>query len=123
MKALYLAGALLAASALPAAAQVDCSAGGVTQADMNHCALVEYRETDAVLNDTWGEIRARLDLKGPVYAALLEAQRLWIDYRDAACAAEVAQYEGGSMAPMIESLCYTRLTAARTIDLRQFLTP
>ncbi|NDU99981.1 lysozyme inhibitor LprI family protein [Pseudoroseicyclus tamaricis] len=109
--------------AAPAAAQVDCSDGGTTQADMNHCALATYREADATLNDTWAEVRGQLGTDSAVYEQLLAAQRLWIEFRDAACAAEAALYEGGSMAPMVESTCYTRLTEARTQDLTNFLTP
>ncbi|WP_373354560.1 lysozyme inhibitor LprI family protein [Pseudoroseicyclus sp. CXY001] len=123
MRAVLSMALALILPALPAAAEVDCSQGGETQADMTRCAAEAYREADAVLNDIWAEVRGTLGAESAPFEALLRAQTLWIDYRDAACAAEAAPYEGGSMAPMIETSCQTRLTEVRTEDLRLFLTP
>ena len=51
-------------------------------------------------------------------AALRDAQRAWIAFRDRACEVEGMRYEGGSIQPMIVAGCLERLTRARSEDLR-----
>ncbi len=98
-------------------AQAACP--GVTQMEMNNCAATEYQTTDAALNAAWGPAKSFMDGIGQG-AVLLDAQRKWIAFRDAACTAEAAPYEGGSIQPLVYYSCATRLTRARTQDLGQF---
>lgn len=121
----------LAAFALPGLAeQVDC-ANAVTQQDMNFCADQAWRLADQDLNLAYGIARSQMQ---QIDAALSEgdrgaelslrtAQRAWITFRDAACDAEGFSSFGGSIRPMIVSLCLERLTRARTDDLRLFAEP
>ena len=108
----------------PALAQDPCD-GAVTQFDLNQCSEAAYRAADKELNgayaaaleaarqyDSWPEGRAE--------ATLRAAQRTWIAYRDAACEAEAALWDGGSGQPMILSGCLGRLTAQRTDDLKAY---
>ncbi|MBP7001268.1 lysozyme inhibitor LprI family protein [Amaricoccus sp.] len=110
---------VLAAMAAPAAAQTDCSAAA-TQLAATDCAGAGADAADAELNRIWGQVWG--SAKGRPWAQTLrDAQRAWIGYRDLACAAESGQYQGGSIAPMINASCLERLTRARIVDLQQFL--
>lgn len=92
---------------------------GQTQLEMNDCAKLEFVQADEQLNAAWNQAKAAMDGLG--YGdMLLDAQRKWLAYRDAACAAEVSPYEGGSIQPLIAYSCLTRLTRARSQDLENF---
>ncbi|MER5172227.1 lysozyme inhibitor LprI family protein [Thioclava kandeliae] len=98
---------------------LDCQAPQ-TQADMTACAGQDYEAADADLNAAYAETRTRAKSRGAAQAeALLEAQRAWIAYRDAACMAEGLEYDGGSMQPMAVAMCKTELTKRRSEDLRR----
>jgi uncharacterized protein YecT (DUF1311 family) len=117
---------LLVALAVPALAQQPNCADPQTQADMTQCAGIAYRMADEDLNLAYElTLKAYADFeaddpelgKGAV-EAVRQAQRAWIAYRDAACAAEAWSYRGGSIEPMVLANCLERLTRARTEDLR-----
>jgi len=107
----------LAVFPLAAGAQAPNCANPVTQADMNQCSYAAWLAADAELNRLWGIAKPRADAGG-YGRALLDAQRAWIAYRDAACAAEAAPYAGGSIQPLIVNSCFERLTLRRNEDLR-----
>jgi len=112
---LGLPGALIAQPA------PDCSAPSkLPQQDINWCAAQEYAEADAALNARWPAARAGAREAG-AEEALVTAQRLWLQYRDAACAAEAKPWEGGSMQPFILSTCLARLTWQRVDDIDYFI--
>lgn len=98
-------------------AQAACP--GQTQLEMNDCAQAEYIRADAQLNAVWDQAKSAMDGLGHG-DVLLDAQRKWLAFRDAACAAEVSPYEGGSIQPLIAYTCLTRLTLARSQDLENF---
>lgn len=104
----------------PVIAQGACP--GTTQLEMNDCAAAEYQRSDAELNAVWPIAKSRADGVG-AGGQLLDAQRKWIAFRDAACGAEIAPYAGGSIQPLIWYSCLTRLTRARTFDLQQLTGP
>ncbi len=126
------AAALLAVLTGPQAwaqADIDCE-NAQTQFEMNMCAAQDYQAADDELNAIWKEARARADeldaqfdkeMQGAA-AALIGAQRAWINYRDSNC--ELAGWEahGGSMEPMVISACLAEMTRARTRELREFVT-
>jgi uncharacterized protein YecT (DUF1311 family) len=90
-----------------------------TQFEMNAIAARDYRDADAALNDVWGRASTfahSIDR----HAELLAAQRAWLAYRDAACTAHAAPFEGGSMQPMVVSACLTQITEERTRMLAEF---
>jgi uncharacterized protein YecT (DUF1311 family) len=120
---LFLAAAAML-SASPAVAQqappkeeVDrCLDNAHTQLDMTTCAVDDRVKADRDLNRAYQALLPTLD---PERREILRtAQRQWISFRDAQCAYETSEYTGGSMAPMIESLCVARLTRARIRDLQ-----
>ena len=117
MKALILiAGVMLA---VPAAAQ----------------SASDYHAADAQLNATYRAVMTRMqqldhgtdpadlpaaERTGPGYAqALLNSQRAWLAYRDANCRAFSYEFRGGSAQGLSNRVCLTRVTRARTAELRQ----
>ncbi|TQS74014.1 DUF1311 domain-containing protein [Rhodobacteraceae bacterium] len=116
----FVIAAVVALGAAPAALAEMCD-DPVTQSDMNQCAYRDLQSADALLNTAYKEARARARAFGAENAAqLLGAQRAWIAFRDADCAARAEQYAGGSIQPLIHATCMTELTERRTQDLRQF---
>lgn len=93
--------------------------------EMTYCAEQDWIAADADLNDAYKAARqAMLDIDANLPedqrgAAdyLKQAQRAWIDFRDAACAAEGYQMHGGSAEPMVIYGCRARLTGQRAQDL------
>lgn len=47
-----------------------------------------------------------------------QIERVWLSYRDLQCKAAGQLYEGGSIRPMIESMCLTDLTEHRITDIK-----
>lgn len=99
-----------------------------TQMGMNFCSYQDYEKADRALNIVWPQVKAKMKALDdsnkdwmPEQANgeenLLKAQRAWIDYRDGHCAAEGAQYAGGSIRPLIEHTCLAGLTRHRTEEL------
>jgi uncharacterized protein YecT (DUF1311 family) len=90
-----------------------------TQLMLNVCASHAYEEADVALNTAWETAKEFADAIGQG-EALLEAQRAWLSYRDAACSAHASPFMGGSMQPMIFAGCLTALTQERTQMLLEF---
>lgn len=93
------------------------AAQGVQYA-MNDCANGEYERQDARLNQAYVMVMRRL--APPAKVKLRTLQRAWIKTRDGKCTAESAEYQGGSIAPMIYSLCLTDETIRRTLWLESY---
>ncbi len=108
------------------------------QIEMNICAQREYLIADAELNAQWSITREDMqqrdadfaqyadpswDDRPGYFATLLEAQRAWIEYRDAHCRSEGYGARGGSLEPLLVSTCKTALTNARTQELRELILP
>ncbi|MGA7674103.1 MAG: lysozyme inhibitor LprI family protein [Rhizomicrobium sp.] len=111
---------LLAAPALAGDEDNTDCAKAITQNDMNICADKDYQAADKKLNDVYRQVMAALDDAG--YQAKLKiAEKAWLQYRDTECTFEVAQNEGGTIYPLVYSGCVTRLTDARTKELRAYL--
>ncbi|MEP2715711.1 lysozyme inhibitor LprI family protein [Pseudophaeobacter sp.] len=115
---------------LPNLASADCSDPQTTHA-MRSCAAQDYERADAALNAAYKAAQRSMkqldqdlpdDLKG-ASKALLQAQRAWISYRDAACAAEGFQFRGGSFEPLMILICKTELTEQRSDQLLQLIEP
>jgi len=83
---------------------------GDTQTEMNICASADYKHADTELTTAYHELAQTPEL--------IATERAWIAYRDAECAYEFGFYQGGSMAPMVYSMCMTRLTNERTAVLK-----
>jgi uncharacterized protein YecT (DUF1311 family) len=90
-----------------------------TQTDMNRCAALAYARADTALNQTYRQVLEGIEPARK--ATLREAQRAWIRMRDADCELENAEFEGGSIHPMLFALCQAHATRLRTGQLRQLL--
>ena len=88
--------------------------GGITF-NMLDCISEELHRQDAWLNSTYRELRDQLSPERR--QALLTAQRLWIQYRDANCGF-YADPEGGTRATLLARDCVLRETAERADELR-----
>lgn len=97
-----------------------------TQMEMTYCAGDDYETADADLNALWPDIVAAAKQNDEYVAdmarergvpttleALRNAQRAWIAFRDAQCEYEAYEVFGGTMQPMVGSLCLARLTRER----------
>jgi urease subunit beta len=112
-------GLLLGALLAPAAqAQTNCTSPQ-TQFELTECAFADYEAADRELNAAWAPAKKFADAIGEGQV-LLEAQRAWLAYRDAACSAHAAPFEGGTIQPMVRADCLTTLTLQRTQMLSEF---
>ncbi len=92
------------------------AAQGVQPA-MNACASDEYERQDKKLNISYGQVMAKKRTKAKI--TLRNSQRKWIIARDKVCISERADYEGGSMAPLVYFTCMTNETIARILWLEK----
>jgi len=108
MKPLLPLFALCFCFALAAAAQ--------TQMEMNFQALEDFKKADTKLNKVY---QATIKQLSPGRQKLLrEAQRAWLKYRDLAAKSAGAQYEGGSIQPLIIHTTMTDMTEFRTKQIQ-----
>jgi uncharacterized protein YecT (DUF1311 family) len=96
-------------------------ASAQTQADLDVCWLAQANKADAALNVSYKKLRDGLTAMGIDPAPLVPTETAWIAARDTTCSFEESLYEGGSIAPMINSECVDRMTRARTQRLNDFL--
>ena len=108
--------ALLAAAPAQKRAQSDNCDDPQSQSEMNICADKKFKAADAALNRVYSQLASKLD--AAARAKLKAAEVSWLKYRDDNCDYEAAQFEGGSMQPLIYSSCLGRMTKARTDELR-----
>jgi uncharacterized protein YecT (DUF1311 family) len=85
-------------------------------ADLTNCLSTASDKADAKLNSVYQEVRKNLE--GEELDRLVKTQRLWIQYRDANCAAEQNLYEGGSAKYAVHFACLEAMTRARTRELQ-----
>lgn len=109
---LFLAALATSASAANIAEEpvVDCD-NAMTQMDMNICAGRDFMREDDTLNQLYQQLLGKFDNKSR--SDVRQIQRSWIQYRDLQCNYEAAQYEGGSIQPMVHSSCLANLTQQR----------
>ena len=120
MKHPLLAIALLTAITPFAAAQNDspaysqCMQTAETTLDMSNCQGAELKREDARLNSAYKKAKAGLD--PAQQAKLLDAQRLWIKYRDANCKVYYS-LTGGTIDQINGASCLLKMTKARADEL------
>lgn len=116
----YLMFLLLAASAGSSYA-LDCAKASST-VEINQCSLVEQQKVEKQLNaayqQTLKEI-AGMDDPG-IKTKLIDAQRLWVKFREADCEAEYAKWQGGSIRNVMYSECMQARAKQRIQQLEQF---
>ena len=87
-----------------------CQSG--PNSEQTRCLIEETHNANRDLNLAYQKILAKLS---PIERAKLQqAQRLWVRFRDANCAAEQELYDG---APMVQAACEAADTRQRTAEL------
>lgn len=91
-------------------------AGGVTMDTIN-CISAEHEQQDLRLNQAYKALTARLTPERK--AQLLEAQRLWLKYREANCN-YIGSLTGGTMDSINSNACFLDMTVERADQLEWF---
>lgn len=103
----------------------DCSG---TTLEIDVCVQRKLDATDHLLNDIYGivmkELLAGTDDPNPLFnneitSALIAAERQWVKFKDAQCAAEAALIAPGTAGPAVEGQCLIDLTKSRIGFLRR----
>jgi uncharacterized protein YecT (DUF1311 family) len=104
--------------------QADPCASASTQTDMNLCYGQQYSKADAHLNTVYRDQIKRFSAgssqdqkQNESIQRLKSAQPAWLTYRDLHCSIARDQYEGGSVAPMVWSMCMETVTQHRIEEL------
>lgn len=117
--AMLTAATLLTVPALALAA--DKCADAVDQATMNTCADAAFKQSDKKLNELYRQIEARLKDDANSKKLLVQAQQDWVKFRDAECSFRTSASAGGTVAPMLISMCMDGLTQSRVKDFESYL--
>ena len=80
---------------------------------LDRCAGADFEQANAQLNQRYRQIMARLQAEPAQAQSLKMAQRAWLTFRDADCAFRSSGVAGGSLYPMVVTLCRTQMTRAR----------
>jgi uncharacterized protein YecT (DUF1311 family) len=119
--ALAIAAAPIAASAhetgLSKPYEACMGKSSATTMDMIDCITAEHQRQDARLNKAFKALMAELPF--PRKKQLQEAQRAWINYRDANCAF-YDDPDGGTLARVNANACMMTATADRARELESF---
>lgn len=89
-----------------------------TQLELNQNSYNEYKKADSLLNARYKELTSKLG-NSDSKKILVKAQRAWISYRDAHCSYTESFYEGGSIQPIIYTVCLLQLTNNRIKELEE----
>lgn len=100
----------------PAYAQCLDSPEGQSTIGMIDCIGQELEVQDAALNSAYGKLSAAMNDRQR--ANLLAAQRAWIAFRDADCAARYDE-DWGSLSRIEANGCVLRRTVERTLELER----
>lgn len=91
----------------------------LSQTEYNQKAADLYNEYDRMLNALWSTLKQCLSKDE--MDTLTASQREWIKKKEEAVASAGAEWEGGSMQPMVEYLRAANLTKERINELLQYL--
>lgn len=87
------------------------------QSQLNEASMQLYDVWDYALNSIWNALKRTMDKD--VMAALTKEEREWIEKKEQAVAKEGAEFEGGSMQPMVENLKGAKMTEERVLELME----
>ncbi|MDO5406273.1 MAG: lysozyme inhibitor LprI family protein [Eubacteriales bacterium] len=91
----------------------------LSQTDYNKKSYELYSTWDYALNSIWDALKQILEEEE--MASLTIEEREWINRKDQAVQEEAAEFEGGSMQPMVRNLKAAELTKARVYELLELL--
>ncbi|MET0625095.1 MAG: lysozyme inhibitor LprI family protein [Pyrinomonadaceae bacterium] len=110
---------LLLLAPAPAGGQTEedpCAPEAQRSSQLMACAQREFRQASAELTRARADLNADLEPRSRV--KMRAAERLWLRYRKTNCDAEASIYEGGTIQPLIELRCMTRVTRERAAELK-----
>lgn len=110
---------LLLPAAAPARGQAEedpCAPEAQRSSQLTACARREFAEATAELARVRAALHADLEPRSRV--KLRAAERAWLRYRQTNCDAEASIYENGTIQPLIELRCMTRVTRERAAELK-----
>ena len=116
----------LAAPLAAAAEQIICRSE-MSVADFHECRLAVLEEQEAMLNSVYEQALAKLheedaDKGSSLEAALRDAQRAWLRFRDLTCAAETDWFEDRpDWRPAEEATCQQTMAVMRRGELEYVL--
>ncbi|WP_349568809.1 lysozyme inhibitor LprI family protein [Azotobacter salinestris] len=122
--------ALCLSATLPSAASeapIDCEAA-VSTPDLEHCAALEQAKVERKLNAAYQKLVQHLsqpDTELDDYTAmrqkLLEAQRAWIRFREADCAAQYVMHASGTIRTLVHIGCMQERAEQRIKELENYV--
>ncbi len=86
---------------------------------MTQQAWAEFEKADKELNEVYQKVLKSEDEIGK--QKLIAAQKAWIKFRDAQAEVDADSERGGSLANQILAESETRMTKARTDELKKYL--
>lgn len=89
--------------------------GPGSNAEETQCFISASNNADTEMNQMYNRVRKVLGAEEQ--EELQVAQRLWLQFRDANCAAERGLYGRGTAAPMVYAACFEADTRQRTAEL------
>lgn len=87
------------------------------QSQLNETSMQLYEIWDYALNSIWNILKRTMD--EDAMANLIKEEREWIESKEQAMAKEGAEFEGGSMQPMVENLKGAKMTEERVSELME----
>jgi uncharacterized protein YecT (DUF1311 family) len=100
------------------AQQIDCQKATTTN-DMKFCAEQSYKAADKRLNEVYQKVLS--GETGEQKKLLIEAEEMWIKFRDDSCRFEITVSPDGREYPIFLNGCLEKLTRYRTADLEKYL--
>jgi uncharacterized protein YecT (DUF1311 family) len=112
--------AMAALTILPCLARADCTAAS-GDAERAQCIGQDLRRSDIDINDTYGQLRARLSPEGQ--AELRHQEIAWIKARAQACQVDTKEPDrdrwiANLLADYSKTVCVVRFTERRVAELR-----
>jgi uncharacterized protein YecT (DUF1311 family) len=109
------AAVVLVAGSAQADEKINCKSGDLNQMQLDQCAGQDFTKSDGKLNAIYKDLMSRYDAANG--ALLKDAQRKWLAFRDSECSFETNGTVGGTINPMMDTMCRTRMTDARVKEL------
>jgi uncharacterized protein YecT (DUF1311 family) len=110
-----IASLALFAGGAQAADKLDCNSKDLNQMQLDECAGQDFTAVDRKLNALYRTLVAKYNAADG--ALLKTAERAWLSYRDAECDFETNGTVGGTINPMMDTMCRTKKTNARIKEL------
>ncbi|MEE9376003.1 MAG: lysozyme inhibitor LprI family protein [Rhizobiaceae bacterium] len=122
MRYFILFGAMVFAFGPTHAQEINCAKRRMIAANtVLYCAEKDFEDADRELNFVWRSINKLTRAQKDYSFAILESQRAWIKFRDAQCNAQILYYEEYRKRDQQYVICRTRLTKARSLELKRFV--